>query len=450
MSLFTRIFGASKAKSLGNVGVAYSDDPTDWFTDWLEGLGGGARNHAGVRVTPNTAMQTAAVWACVRIRSEDIGKIPCHLYRRVKGGGKERATNHPIYSLVRDAPNPRMGALDFRQLMQAWVDLRGNAYAMKEYDGAGRVTALWPIDPTFVTVLRYYGDGLDQELFYRIAIPGTEMVTLPAEAIFHLRGLSLDGMTGLSPIAYHRETIGLSIASSEYGSAFFGNSAQPKGILKLPGQIGKDAADALRADWERKFKGAKNAGRLAILDGSMDWVKTGMDNSDAQYLETRRFQNSEIWRIYRVPPHKVADLDKATFSNIEQQSLEYVTDCLMTEFVRWEQALARELLLDAERADLFFEFMPDALLRGDLLSRYQAYAIGRNWGWLSVNDICEMENRNGVPNGDIYLQPLNMVEAGSPPPAAPASPSAPADEPPAPAPAKPNGKHNGSSLNDRS
>jgi HK97 family phage portal protein len=401
MAVFDRLFPWRRRE------VTTTQNPASWFIDWVNG---GEPTLSGIRVTPESAMRMAAVWACVRVRSEDVGKTPCFLYRRLSGGGKERATDNPLYALIHDAPNPRMTAFEFKQLMQAQVDLRGNGYALKEFDARGRVIALWPICPTKVTVL-ITPDGRD--LFYRVT---GLTATLPAENMLHLRGPTLDGIIGLSPIAYHRETIGLGVAAEKYGAAFFGNSAQPRGAVRLPGVAGEDVKKALRVSWEQKYGGTENAHRIAILDGGMEWVQTGMDNSDAQYMETRGFQNREIWRIYRVPAHKVGDLDKATFSNIEQQALEYVTDCLMSEFSRWEMTLTLSLLSEAERRDMFFEFMPDALLRGDIKTRYEAYAVARNWGWLNVNEIRSKENMNGIgAKGEIFLEPLNMVEAGARP-----------------------------------
>lgn len=399
MGLFDRWFGKSTTDNA---------NPASWLIDWVRG---GGKSTAGESVTVDSAMRHSAVWACVRVRSEDIAKLPCILYRRLPDGGKERATKHRLFNVLRWNPNPRMTAMEFRQMMQAQVDLRGNAYAAKEFNARGEVVALWPLDPACVTVLQSKEDGA---LFYRVRRPGKPEETYPAEAILHVRGMSLDGIIGLSPIAYHRETIGLAMAAQKYGAAFFGNSAQPLGALKVPHVLQPGAGEALRASWEQQFKGAKNAKKLAIFDGGMEWVQTGMDNTDAQYLETRKFQNNEIWRMYRMPPHKVGDLERSTNNNIEHQGLEYVTDCLMSEIVRWEQSLARDLLTDKERQDgYFFEFLTDALLRGDLKSRYEAYAIARNWGWFSVNDILDRENMNRVENGDIRLQPLNMVEAGT-------------------------------------
>jgi HK97 family phage portal protein len=408
------------AERFANWIVSKSDstasNPAQWFIDWAQG---GHASAAGVHVSPETAMHLSAVFACVRIRSEDIGKLPCLLYERLGDGGKRRAADHPLFSLIRDQPNEYMTAFEFRQVMQAWVDLRGNAYALKDIDGRGRITALWPVNPIWVTVLWVPGTW---ELFYQVAIPGMPIERLPADAILHLRGMSLDGRVGLSPIAYHRETIGLGIAAQKYGAAFFGNSAQPQGAVKVPGTLSKAAAEALRVDWENKFKGVDNAKRLAIFDGGLDWVQTGMDNTDAQYLETRKFQNQQIYGIYRMPAHKAGDLERSTNNNIEHQALEYVTDCLMTEMVRWEQTLKRDLLLPNERSKYFFEFVPDALLRGDIKSRYDAYAVARNWGWLNVDEIREKENMNPLPGdkGKVWLQPLNMVEAGTKAPPQPA------------------------------
>lgn len=408
MGFFGRLFGG-KNKDNGSESSS-TDHPTSWFFDWI----GGNKTLSGERVTPDRAMRLSAVWACIRVRSEDVGKLPCILYRRLPEGGKERATDHYLFALIRNRPNPRMTAFEFRQMMQAQLDLKGNAYALKEFDSRGRVVALWPIH----TQVEILCTPDRKELFYRVTSEkGVTTEPMPAEYIMHLRGMSLDGVHGLSPISYHRETIGLALAAEKYGAAFFGNNAMPKGAIKVPTVLSPEAATQIRDSWEAKHRGVENSNKVAIFDGGMEYVQTGMDNTDAQYIETRRMQNSEIWRIYRMPPHKVGDLDKATFSNIEQQSLEYVTDCLMSELVRWEQTLARDLLLDKEQAEYFFEFLVDALLRGDFKSRMEGYAIARTWGLFTADDCLDRENMNHVPGGKgkIYLQPLNMVEAGTPP-----------------------------------
>lgn len=379
---------------------------------------GGSRTTAGVRVTTSNAMQVAAVWACVQVRSEDTAKLPCLLYRRRGDGGKERATDHPAYRLIHDQPNARHTAFEFKQMMQMQCDLHGNALAIKEIDGRGRVISLWPVEWNKVTLLKV---PKSRDLFYRIVNDG-ETITAPAEGVLHLRGNSLDGICGLSPIAWQRETIGHAMAAEQYGAAFFGNSAQPNGALKLPNVIGKEAAETLRASWKERFQGPDKAHELAIFDGGMEWVQTGMNNADAQFIEERKYQSEEIYRIFRIPPHKVGDLEKATFSNIEMQAIEYVQDCLMSIFERWQQALNRDLLLDDERDQYFFEFMPDALLKGDIKSRYEAYAIGLLNGWLSDNDIRDKENMNRIEDGDQYFRPMNLQPLDMPqlPPEKPA------------------------------
>lgn len=396
--------------------------PEAWFSEWARG--GAEASAAGVSVTPETAMRTAAVWACVRVRSEDIGKLPCLLYRRLPGGGKERADTHPLYRLIRDQPNPRMTAFEFRQLMQAQLDLRGNAYALKEYDARGQITALWPLDPAKVTVFRG-ADG--REIFYRVTRMDNTQVMMGEEEILHLRGLTLNGYTGLSPIAYHRETIGTAIAAERYGAAFYGNNAQPMGALKVPTVLSQEARDMLRKSWKERHLGKRE---LAILDGGLEWQATALSQEDAQYIDTLKLKNRDIWRIFRMPPHKVGDLENATFSNIEQQALEYISDCLLSETTRWEQTLSRDLLSDAEKKTLFFEFLFESLLRGDFKSRMEGYAIARNWGIFSADDVRERENMNMLPDskGKIYLQPLNMIEAGTKPPA-PAPPALPKPDP---------------------
>ncbi len=392
-------------------GDTSTDRPDAWFRDFLIG----EKTLSGEHVTPESAMKLAAVWACVRVRSEDIAKLPCILYRRKSDGSKQRATDHPLHKLIRDKPNPRMTAFEFRQLMQTELDMRGNALALKEFNGRGVVVALWPVSWTRVRVLC----STDQhELYYEVKDTNGKIVdTFPAEGVLHLRGLSFDGMVGVSPITWHRETIGLAIAEQKYGASFFGNSAQPRAAIKIPEVLSPDAATQLRASWDDKYKGTVNAHKIAIFDGGMEYVKTGMDNTDAQYIEARQMQNSEIWRIYRMPPHKVGDLTRSTNNNIEHQALEYVTDCLMSELVRWEQTLKRDLLLESEQDTYFFEFLVDALLRGDFKSRMDGYAIARNWGIFSADDCRDRENLNHLPDkkGQIYLQPLNMVEAGTPP-----------------------------------
>jgi len=420
MGIFDRILRrkpAAQAKGTGGI--------ERFFAQFFD-----MKTTSGENVSTESSLRLAAVWACVRVKSEDIAKLPCHLYVKDADGTKNRATAHPLYELILSRPNSLQTAFDFKAFMQSQLDLTGNALAIKEFNGRGVVVNLWPV-PWSAVVVKTTAENRD--CFYEVTFPSNKRVTFPADAVVHLRGLSLDGVVGLSPVAYHRETIGLGMAAEKYGAAFFGNNAKPGGILTMKQVISPERAQQLREDFEDRFAGSENAHKLMILDGEMGWQQVGMDNADAQFIESRKFTNQDIYRLWRVPPHKVGDLDKATFSNIEQQALEYVTDCLLADMVRWEQTLKRDLLTDQEKAKgYYFEFMPDALLRGDLKSRYEAYAIGRNWGWLSANDIRDRENMNRAADGNIYLQPLNMQEAGTPP-----APKPPADTaPPTSAPAK--------------
>lgn len=402
---------------VGKSGNTDQKNPASWLVDWVTG---GQHTVSGESVTAETAMRLTAVYACVNVRSQDVAKLPLILYRRTPDGGKERATDHYLYNLMRNQPNPRHTAFEFRQMVQAHKDLRGNGYAWKEEDEVtGRVKAIWPVPSQYVTPLK----TADGEPYYDIDMPPRPKFRVHGRLMIHLRNLTMDGWNGVSPITYHKETIGFGLGSLKYGAAFFGNNAQPNGALKVSKTLSKEAADALRTSWDQKFKGARNAHKLAIFDGGMEWLQTGMKNSDAEWLESRKFTNSEIYRLYRMPPHKVGDLEKATFSNIEHQSLDYVTDCLLAELVCWEQSLARDLLTDEERKQgYFFEFLVDALLRGDFKTRMEGFAIARNWGLFNADECRDMLNMNRIPGGvgQIYLQPLNMVPAGTFPTGAPA------------------------------
>lgn len=405
MGFWSRILGKS------------ADQSSRFFLDLL----GANKTSAGVNVTPRNAMQVAVVMACVIVRAQDTAKLPVFLYRRRKDGGRERAFDHPAYRLLTGNPNSRNTAFEFKQMLQMQCDLYGNGYALKEIDGRGRVVALWPLESSKVEVLKV-SEG--RELFYRITLEKGKQITVPSEDILHIRGDTLDGVVGMSPISWARETIGHAMAAEKYGASFFGNSAQPNGAVILPAKISKEAAESLRADWKARFQGPENAHNLAIFDGGMDWKQIGMNNADAQFLETRKFQNVEICSIFRMPPHRVQNLDRATNNNIEHQGLEYVEGCMLSIFERWQGALERDLLSDEERKDYYFEFLPDALLKGDIKSRYEAFAIGLMNGWLSDNDIRDKENMNRIPDGDKYFRPLNLVPLD-----APYEPAVPPDKP---------------------
>jgi len=374
---------------------------------WMESVGVAAKSAAGVNVTPHSSLQNTAVFACVRLLAESVGSLPLILYKRLADGGKARATERPLYGLLHDLPNPEMTSIQLRETLQGHLGLWGNAYCEIEYAQGGYVRGLWPLRPDKVQVRRVKG-----ELVYVVSMPQGPDQALAFENVMHIPGFGYDGVVGYSPITLARQAIGLAMATEEYGSRFFGNGARPGGVLKHPLKLSEEAYSRLSKSWDRRHQGLENSQRVAILEEGMDYAAIGIPPEDAQFLETRKFQVNEIARLYRIPPHMIGDLDRATFSNIEHQGIEFVVHTLQPWLVRWEQAIYRDLLSQAERKTYFAEHLVTALLRGDTKSRYEAYAVGRQNGWLSANDVRELENMNPVDGGDVYLVPLNMVPAG--------------------------------------
>ncbi|WP_171804992.1 phage portal protein [Mahella australiensis] len=368
----------------------------------------GNRAASGVTVNENTALTSTAVFSAVDILSRTLASLPLPVYRRLQGGGKEKAIDHPLYPVLHDLANPEMTSFEFRQALMGHLCLWGNAYAEIERNNAGQVIALWPLRPDRMTVKRD-----NQGLLYIYQLPSGGQAGLRAPNIMHIRGLSSDGIIGYSPIKMAKEAIGLALATEEFGARFFGNGSNPGGVLQHPGKLSEGAAERLKKSWEDMHQGLSQSHRVAILEEGMTWQQVGIPPEDAQFLETRKFQVSEIARIFHVPPHMLGDLERATFSNIEEQSIEFVVHTMRPWLVCWEQTMKRDLFTPAEGQIYFAEFLVDGLLRGDIQSRYQAYAIGRQNGWLSADDIRELENMNPLPDsqGKVYLIPLNMVPA---------------------------------------
>lgn len=373
---------------------------------------------SGVNVTPQTAMQTATVFACVRILAETLASLPLLVYRRGTGRSKDRASGHHLYALLHDAPNPLMTSFEFRECMMTGLALYGNAYAEIERDNAGRVIGLWPLSPAHMQIRR---QGL--ALLYEYSAFATP-VTLPAHSVLHLRALSGDGVVGYSPIRMAREAIGLAVATETFGAKLFGHGGRPAGVLEVPGALDDVALKKLRDSWQTRHGGLSEAHRVAILQGGMTWKSIGIPPEDSQFLATREYQTAEIARIYRIPLHLLQSGDKAaTYASVEQFGIQFVVHTIRPWAVRWEQALKKSLFLPGD--DHFAEFLLDGLLRGDTASRYSAYAIGRQWGWLSADDVRELENMNPLPDGqgDIYLVPMNMIPADQPQPESEPSPA---------------------------
>lgn len=379
--------------------------PTD--TD-LAFLGAGLSTAAGVDVSPEGALRHLAVYACVRVLAESVASLPLIVYARGDDGSKQRADSFPLYTLLHDAPNPEMTALEFRETLMGHLALRGNAYAEIEWLNSGRPGALWPLRPDRVKPVR---NG-KKELVYEVRLSSGEVRTLAARQVLHIRGLGPNGLIGYDPISIARQAIGLGLGTEEFGARFFANDARPGIVLEYPGKLGKEAQDRLRDSWSDRHQGLSNAHRIAVLEEGMKVTEIGIAPENAQFLETRKFQVNEIARMFRVPPHMIADLDRSTNNNIEHQGLEFVTHTLRPWLVRWEQRINQTLLVGQERQRYFAEFLVDGLLRGDIKSRYDAYAVARQNGWMSANDVRTKENMNPIPNGDVYLVPLNMIPTG--------------------------------------
>lgn len=381
------------------------------FSGWPFVFG---RASSGKSVNEFTAMQTTAVYACVRILAESIAGLPLHVYE-YRGNGKERVPEHPLYFLLHDAPNPEMTSFIFRETLMIHLLLWGNAYAQILRDGMRRVVGLYPLLPSRMSVDR----DSNGEIIYTYSphsdenpmLSGKAQIKLRREYVLHIPGLGFDGLVGYSPIAMARNAVGMTLACEEYGSAFFANGARPGGILKHPGVL-KDPSK-LRDSWQAVYGGTTNTGKVVVLEEGVDYQQISIPPEEAQFLETRKFQIDEIARLYRVPPHMIGDLEKSSFNNIEQQSLEYVKYTLNPWVVRWEQALQKALFIPAEQRRYFIKFNVDGLLRGDYQSRMQGYAIGRQNGWLSANEIREMENMNPIADedgGNLYLINGNLTK----------------------------------------
>lgn len=368
---------------------------------------------AGKNVNERSAMQMTAVYSCVRILAEAVAGLPLHLYRYKEDGGKERAIDNNLYHLLHDEPNKEMSSFIFRETLMTHLLLWGNAYAQIIRNGKGEVVALYPLMPNKMQVDR----DENGDLYYIYTRSSDEAKTMDGVTVYltprdvlHIPGLGFDGLVGYSPIAMAKNAIGLAIATEEYGAKFFANGAAPSGVLEHPGTI-KDPS-RLRENWNSTFGGSANSGKVAVLEEGMKYTPISISPEQAQFLETRKFQIDEIARIFRVPPHMVGDLEKSSFSNIEQQSLEFVKYTLDPWVIRWEQSLSRALLNEDEKRKYFFKFNLEGLLRGDYESRMSGYAVARQNGWMSANDIRELENLDKIPaedGGDLYLINGNML-----------------------------------------
>lgn len=362
-------------------------------------------------ITPEVAMTYTALFGCVRVLSETLAAMPIMLYRKKAGGDREVVNNLPIYDVLHNQPNGEMSPFSFKEACMISLNLGGNTVSEKIYSQNGAIMGVYPYHWSMVRIERDDGGRL-----VYIIKQGNEERKLARDRVFHIPGLSFDGVIGVSPIEYAANTIRLGLNFESFGNKFYQNGANASGVFTFPGKMSDDAFQRLKSDLTKNYTGMANLGRPMILEEGADFRQLTIKPADAQLIESRKFQTEDIARIYRVPLHLIQNLDKATFSNIEQQSLEFVMYTMLPWFKRWEEAINSQLLTLKDRQDGYYaEFKIDSLLRGDAKSRAEAYAAGRQWGWLSVNDIRKLENMSPIPNGDIYLTPANMYEAGQQP-----------------------------------
>lgn len=399
--------------------------PPGWFIDWV----GGAESTTGVRVGHQMALEYAPFWAAVRIISGTVASLPFKVYERRADGGKIARTDHRVYRLLHDRPNEYMDAVTFLETRQAHVLCYGNAFAEIQRDGAGRAVGLWPLLPNR-TQRKVMPDGT---LYYEVRIGDTgQTVQLADEDVLHIKGLGFDGYTGYDVVRYHREALGYGIAVKEFGSRFYANDANPGGVLECPNALSDTAFRRLKESWNESHTGLSHSHRMQILEEGTKWTKIGVDPKDAQAIEVQKFTIDDCARIFQIPPHKLGSMEFSKYNNIEQLQIDFICTTMLYWFRKWEQEVNYKLFGPAERDRFFAEILADAALRGNTEARTAFYAGGRQWGYLSINDIRSKENMNPIgPAGDVYLDPLNMAPAGSllDPSASPAADS-PNDEPP--------------------
>jgi HK97 family phage portal protein len=384
----------------------------DWGTleRFLAWSFGGGASASGIIVNPQTAMQSAAVYSAVKVLSESVGMLPINLYRKEQNGSRTLMAQHPLQRLLHDQPNEWQTSVEFWEMLVLSLNLRGNAYAYVNRASSGRVVELLPLHPDMVRVEMQAGF----QLRYQITMPdGTFRHMAPGE-ILHIRGLTLNGWMGISPISYARESIGLSLATEKFGGQLFRNGAKMGGVLEHPGKLSDEAYKRIKTSFDEATSG-ENAHKTALLEEGMKFSKISMTADDSQFLETRKYQRSEIAAIFRVPPHMIGDLEKATFSNIEQQSLDFVNGSLMPWLVRIEKAIKRDLMTPQEKTSLTAKFNVAGLLRGDASSRSALYHSGIWDGWMTRNEARASESELGIVLNpldglDLPLMPLNMTD----------------------------------------
>lgn len=375
---------------------------------------GGLPTRTGLKVSPANALNCTAVYKCVRLLAESIATPPLCLYERFPDNNKEQARKHPLYMLLHDAPNEVQTSFEWREMGVGHESLRGNSYSrVVRNEQHSRIEAIVPFHPDRTSIYQSPEDG---SLFYYLSLANGKPIRLNSDEVLHMRGLSSDGIIGYSPITLMAESIGLAMGSEAYRAYLYRNGANLSGFLKVAEALDEEEAKDLLRKFKETHAALENTGAVALFDANMSWEAMGMTAHDAQVLESSKFQASDIYGCYGVPPHMVGDTERSTSwgTGVEQQTIGYHTFTLLPRMKRHEQRYNYVLLSPQDRERYFIEYNIAGLIRGDMKTRYTSYAIGRQWGWLSVNDVRRLENQNSIgPEGDVYLQPLNMVPAGT-------------------------------------
>lgn len=373
--------------------------------EWVRLQSGGSMAHTGVMVSPDSAMRYTTVMICVRVLAESVASLPCILYKKRKDGGKDRADAHPLYNVLHNQANAWNTAFEYTEGTMGNLAMRGNGYAYVERNTKNQTIGLVPLHPDPVEIKQ----AIDWSPIYTVTMPDNTRATLKPSQIHHIRGPFPKGYVGQSMISLARESIGLGLAAERFGANLYANGVKPSGILRHPKTLSPIAQENLRDSFEKKNAGLANSSRPMVLEEGMEWTAMSINPDDAQFIETRKYQRSEICGVFRVPAHLANDLEKATFSNIEHSTLDFIIHSLRPWLVRWEQAINRDLLSEQDRADGYYvEFLLDGLLRGDFATRMAGYALQIQNGIANPNEIRSRENMNPRDGGDEFWKPANM------------------------------------------
>lgn len=353
----------------------------------------GRESSSGIHINETVALGIPAVYACIRVLTEAIASLPLITYERFENGDKERARAFSLFRLLHDAPNPLMTSFELRELLVGHLCLRGNAYCFIERDN-GEIVALWPLHPDKVTV-----EVSGRELVYKHQNDGTEKIYSMGD-ILHIRGLSADGIIGYSPLILLRDSFGYSKAVQEYSSSYFRNDASPGGILSTPNSLSIQSQSNLQAAWAEGHTGKGKHHRVAILDNDLKWQSVGVSPQDSQLIESQKFSVVEIARVFRVPLNLVMDYERSTYSNVTEQNRSFLTHTLQPWLTRIEQAIGKSLLTESEKEKYFVEHLTNGFLRSDTKTRYESYKIAIEAGFLTIDEVRQLENMNAIPEPD--------------------------------------------------